>query len=120
MRDVGFAKFNDKLEGKREPVNWKNVVTPATNPVTADVKLFMESAVEFMMVKGEVTTVKISAQEPQWAVNLKKALVAALKVKLPFQQAQDIPYFWAAMEQGIEGVCENSQSTLSMKMSQEC
>ena len=104
----GFAKFNDKLEGKCEPVNWRNVVTPATNPVTADVKLFMESAVEFMMVKGEVTTVKISAQEPQWAVNFKKALVAALKVKLPFQQAKDIPYFWAAMEQGIEGVCENT------------
>ena len=60
------------------------------------------------MVKGEVTTVKISAQEPQWAVNLKKALVAALKVKLPFQQAQDIPYFWVAMEQGIEGVCEKT------------
>jgi len=108
MRDVGFAKFNDNLEGKLEPVNWRNVVTPATNPVTADVKLFMESAVEFMMVKGEVTTVKISAQEPQWAVNFKKALVGALKVKLPFQQTQDIPYYWAAMEQGIEGVCENT------------
>ena len=38
----------------------------------------------------------------------KLALVAALKVKLPFQQAKDIPYFWAAMEQGIEGVCENT------------
>ena len=100
MRDVGLAKFNDKLEGKHEPVNWRNVVTPATNPVTADVKLFM--------AKGEVSTGKISAQEPQWAVNFKKALGAALKVKLPFQQAQSIPYFWAAMEQGIEGVCENT------------
>ena len=108
MRDVGFAKFNDKLEGKHEPVNWSNVVKPTTNPVSADVKLFVESAVEFMMAKGEVTTGKISAQEPQWAVNFKKALGAALKIKLPFQQAQSIPYFWAAMEQGIEGVWENT------------
>ena len=60
------------------------------------------------MAKGEVTTVKISAQEPIWAVNFKKALGAALKVKLPFQQAQGIPYFWAAIEQGIEGICENT------------
>ena len=103
-----FSKFNDELEEKHKPRNWRNVVTSATNPVTADVKLFMESTVEFILVKGEVTTGKISVQEPQWMVNFKKALGAALKVKLPFQQAQSIPYLWVDMEQGIEEVCENT------------
>merc|ERR1719186_2230721 len=68
----------------------------------------MESPVEVMMVKGEVSTVKISSQEPQWSVNFKKALVAMLKIQLPIQQAQVMPYVWTVLEQGIEGNCETN------------
>ena len=104
MKDVGFSTFNDKLVGT-EPLNWRNVITPATTPLTAMYKQHMESAVEFMLVKGEVSIVKLSSEEPQWSVNFKKALVASLKIQLP---AQGITPFWIVMEQGLEGKCENT------------
>jgi len=104
MREVGFSTFNDKLTGA-EPLNWRNVITPATTPLTAMYKQHMESAVEFILLNGKISTLKISSQEPQWSVNFKKALVASLKIQLP---AQGTPSFWTVMEQGIEGKCENT------------
>merc|ERR1711887_5607 len=104
VRDVGFSTFNEKLTGV-EPRNWRSVDTPATAPLTASFKIHMESPVEFVVEKGIISTVKISAEEPQWSVNFKKALLASLKIQLP---AEGIPTFWSVMEEGIEGRCENT------------
>ena len=76
------------------------MITPATTPLTDMYKQHMESAVEFMLVNGKISTVKISSQDPQLAFNFKKAQVESLKIQLP---AQGMPSFWAVMEQGIEG-----------------
>merc|ERR1711970_1251696 len=104
IRDVRFSTFNEKLAGV-EPLNWRSVDTPAANPLTASFKKHMESPVEFIVEKGIVSTVKISAVEPQWSVNFKKALLASLKIQLP---TEGIPAFWSVMEEGIEGRCENT------------
>merc|ERR1711970_848644 len=104
IRDVGFSTFNEKLTGV-EPHNWRSVDTPATAPLTASFKIHMESPVEFVVEKGIISTVKISAEEPQWSVNFKKALLASLKIQLP---AEGVQTFWSVMEEGIEGRCENT------------
>merc|ERR1711970_787457 len=104
IRDVRFSSFNEKLAGV-EPLNWRSVDTPAANPLTASFKKHMESPVEFVVEKGIISTVKISAVEPQWSVNFKKALLASLKIQLP---TEGIPAFWSVMEEGIEGRCENT------------
>merc|ERR1711970_775048 len=104
IRDVRFSTFNEKLAGV-EPLNWRSVDTPAANPLTASFKKHMESPVEFIVEKGIISAVKISAVEPQWSVNFKKALLASLKIQLP---TEGIPAFWSVMEEGIEGKCENT------------
>merc|ERR1711970_1227557 len=104
IRDVGFSTFNERLDGV-EPRNWRTVATPTTNPLTDLFKKHMESPVEFVVEKGIISTIKISAEEPQWSVNFKKALLATLKIQLP---TEGIPNFWTVMEEGIEGKCENT------------
>merc|ERR1711887_145110 len=104
IRDVGFSTFNERLGGV-EPLNWRTVATPTTNPLTDLLKKHMESPVEFVVEKGIISTIKISAEEPQWSVNFKKALLATLKIQLP---TEGIPTFWTVMEEGIEGKCENT------------
>jgi len=104
MKNVGFSTFNDKLAGVA-PMNWRNVITPTTTPLTDMYKQHMESPVEFILANGKVSAVKISSEEPQWSVNFKKALVATLKIQLP---AEGLPTMWTVMEQGIEGKCENT------------
>jgi len=104
MKDVGISTFNDKLVGV-EPLNWRTVATPPTNPLTDLYRKHMESPVEVTLENGKISMVKISAEEPQWAVNFKKALVSTLKIQLP---AEGSPIFWTVMEEGIEGICENT------------
>merc|ERR1711862_249578 len=104
LRDVGFSTFNERLAGG-EPRNWRTVATPTTNPLTDLFKKHMESPVEFIVEKGIISSLKISAEEPQWSVNFKKALLASLKIQLP---SEGTPVFWTVMEEGIEGKCENT------------
>merc|ERR1712042_276807 len=87
MKEVGFSQFNEKFSGMK-PFNWRNVVTPATSPVIGMAKQYMESPVEFSITTGDLTSVKVSSSEPEWSVNFKKALITALKIQLPVQQAQ--------------------------------
>jgi len=107
MKEVGFSQFNEKFSGMK-PFNWRNVVTPATSPVIGMAKQYMESPVEFSITTGDLTSVKVSSSEPEWSVNFKKALITALKIQLPAQQTGEVPSFWVAMEEGIEGKCENT------------
>ena len=119
LRNVKFNNFNEKLTGP-EPLNWRTVETPATAPVPEAFRVFLESPVMGEMVAWKIKKVTLSADEPEWSVNFKKALVAAIKVQLPAaielpnaiprahpMTHRNFPAFWTVMEQGIDGVCEN-------------
>merc|ERR1711936_927787 len=133
MKNVKFGTFNDHLSGSsQQPKNWRNVQVESSTPLTSQYKQYMESPVEFSVEQGQFSTVKVSSQEPQWAVNFKKALVASLKIQQPYQSSQvdnsqderrnprfwyrdqqqngesQGQYYWTTMEEGIEGKCENT------------
>ena len=111
-------------------------VEPST-PLTGEYKQMLEIPVEFSVQEGEVTSLKVSQQEPKWSVNMKKAIVSSLKIQLPQQsskqqqeeeerrsprfwyiqqqeqrqqqqEGQNNLYVWTVMEEGIEGKCENT------------
>merc|ERR1712013_827572 len=82
LRNIKFNNFNEKLSGP-EPLNWRTLVTPATSPVPEALKVFLESPVQGEMEAWKIKKVTLSADEPEWSVNFKKALVAAIKVQLP-------------------------------------
>ena len=120
LRNIKFNNFNEKLSGP-EPLNWRTLVTPATSPVPEALKVFLESPVQGEMEAWKIKKVTLSADEPEWSVNFKKALVAAIKVQLPATMElpnqiprshpmthRHLPAFWTVMEQGIDGVCENT------------
>merc|ERR1712055_655843 len=119
LRNIKFNNFNEKLTGP-EPLNWRTVVTPATAPVPEAFRAFLESPVKGEMEAWQIKKVTLSADEPEWSVNFKKALVAAIKVQLPAvaelpnaiprdhpMTHSHFPAFWTVMEQGIDGICEN-------------
>merc|ERR1719341_3151080 len=58
------------------------------------------------MVNGDIEYVKISTTEPQWCVNMKKAMISTLKIQ-QYKEGES-PLFWTVMEEGIEGKCENA------------
>merc|ERR1712013_69035 len=122
LRNIKFNNFNEKLSGP-EPLNWRTLVTPATSPVPEALKVFLESPVQGEMEAWKIKKVTLSADEPEWSVNFKKALVAAIKVQLPATMElpnqiprshpmthRHLPAFWTVMEQGIDGVCENTST----------
>jgi len=117
LQNIKFSNFNEKLAGPT-PYNWRTMVTPATSLVPETHKIFLESPVVVEMVDSTVTKVTISSLEPEWSVNFKKALVATIKVQLPVADhinkisrtstLTTMPDFWTTMEQGVDGVCENT------------
>merc|ERR1711970_1224103 len=127
LKDVKFSHFNEKLNGPH-PFNWRTMETPSTNPVTSAHKAHLESPVVVELENWEVKKVIVSAEEPEWSVNFKKALVAAIKVQLPEDDAHQnrisrggeswmgmssgssfaLPPYWTVMEQGVDGICENT------------
>merc|ERR1712168_200037 len=127
MRNVKFGTFNDHLSGSsQQPTNWRNVQVESSTPLTSQYQQYMESPVEFTVEQGQFSTVKVNSEEPQWAVNFKKALVASLKVQQPQQSSQgedrrnprfwyvaqqqdsQEQFYWTTIEEGIEGKCENT------------
>merc|ERR1712142_1358277 len=110
LKNVNFGTFNEKLSGP-EPESWRNVKVEANSPLAAQYRQVLESPVEFQVQQGEISAIKISAQEPQWSVNMKKALVSTVKIQLPSQQQwlssqqqQQVdnnmnPKFWYAQQQ---------------------
>merc|ERR1712168_338737 len=127
MRNVKFGTFNDHLSGSsQQPTNWRNVQLESSTPLTSQYQQYMESPVEFTVEQGQFSTVKVNSEEPQWAVNFKKALVASIKVQQPRQSSQgedrrnprfwyvaqqqdsQEQFYWTTMEEGIEGKCENT------------
>merc|ERR1719474_1808710 len=132
LRNIKFNNFNEKLSGP-EPLNWKTLVTPATSPVPEALKVFLESPVQGEMEAWKIKKVTLSADEPEWSVNFKKALVAAIKVQLPATMElpnqiprshpmtyRHLPAFWTVMEQGIDGVCENTYQVMRTRDITKC
>merc|ERR1712013_677420 len=72
LRNIKFNNFNEKLSGP-EPLNWRTLVTPATSPVPEALKVFLESPVQGEMEAWKIKKVTLSADEPEWSVNFKKA-----------------------------------------------
>jgi len=131
MKNIKFGTFNEKLTSA-EPKSWRNVEVEATTPLTTEFQTYMESPVEFKILNGEISSVMVSSDEPNWCINMKKALISALKIQLPsseqlkqekekegnprfwyMQQQQQMSgdenlYYWTVMEEGIEGKCENT------------
>merc|ERR1712121_139843 len=74
----------------------------------------------FSMVDGEITKIKVSQDEPAWAINLKKSLISLIKIKTPTgehdlsqnrivrtKSIASLPPVWKVMEEGVDGKCEN-------------
>jgi len=141
MKDVKFGTYNDKLSGP-EPLSWRSVQVEANTPLTAEFQSYMESPVEFSVEQGEIAVVKVNSEEPNWSINIKKALISSLKIQLPSgdqlrqqqeqssnprfwyiqqqQQQQQVrgeqesAYYWTVMEEGIEGKCENTYTVTEL------
>merc|ERR1712180_141546 len=82
LRDVRFAKFNEKLTGL-EPENWRFMHTPEPEETTSEYKTVLESPVEFTMVEGEIKEIKSSSEEATWTINFKKSLISLIKIQSP-------------------------------------
>ena len=82
LKDVKIKNFNEKLQGPK-PLNWRRVETPSTSPVPEEFKAHLEAPIEVQLENGEVRRMTVSAEEPEWSINFKKALVAAVKMKEP-------------------------------------
>ena len=92
--------------------------TPEPKQVPSEYQSVLESPVEFSMQNGEVTEIQVSQNEPEWTVNIKKALIALLKVQTPtgrpglsdnsIRGGDVTPNQWRVMEQGVDGRCENT------------
>ena len=117
MKNVKFNKFNEKLSGP-EPENWRMLETPETQQVPSEFQTVLQYPVEFTMVNGEVRTIEVSKEEPEWSLNFKKALVSLLKVQSPSgsidlaqnqvrSQEGSFPEIWKVYEEGVDGKCEN-------------
>jgi len=128
LKNVMFTKFDQRLEGPM-PYNWRTMMTPT--PVAAPVHLlpFLESPVVFNMVQGKITVLKMSALEPEWTVNIKKALVSQLKIQFPIvgssspvvdnqieQSATVLPNFFQVMEPAVDGVCMNTYTVTELPL----
>ena len=129
LKDVKYGTFNEKLTGPK-PENWRSVELESSTELTGEYKQYLETPFEIKMVNGDIEYVKISTTEPDWCVNMKKALISTLKIQFPTssstysssesrqesprfryvqkQQSTESPLFWTVMEEGIEGKCENT------------
>merc|ERR1711962_1197224 len=118
LRDVRFAKFNEKLTGL-EPENWRFMHTPEPEETTSEYKTVLESPVEFTMVEGEVKEIKSSEEEATWTLNFKKSLISLIKIQSPSgridisqnnvrTETGRLPEIWSVMEEGVDGECENT------------
>merc|ERR1712121_554891 len=134
MKDVKYGTYNEQLSSRNSVENWRNVNVEANTPLSGEQKQMLESPVEFQIQQGQISAVKVSSQEPQWSINMKKALISSLKIQLPqqqWEQQQDEErvnpkmwyiqqqqqqqqqqqlgqYYWTVMEEGIEGKCQNT------------
>ena len=118
MQDVKAVNFNERLEGD-DSKNWRNLKTPETTSVDSEYETFLQSPIQFNMVNGQITDIQVSGNEPEWSVNIKKALVSLMKIRTPNNvedlntnnvrsQTRDLPSIWNVVEEGIDGKCENN------------
>lgn len=116
-----FAKVNERLEARMNSQdgldgdNWREVFLPQMSEVSSEFRQILEQPIIFELVQGEIREAKISRDEPEWAVNFKKALALLFQTK--FDAAAWEPErnqisssfsdnFWKTKEESIDGICE--------------
>merc|ERR1711899_261495 len=90
--------------------------TTAMAEVAPEIKAILEKPIIIEIIQGEIRNAKISGAEPEWSVNMKKALALLFQTKidsaswLPTEENQIVTSysdnFWKTKEQGIDGICE--------------
>ena len=75
------AKINSPVGGL-DGANWREVILPAMTEVSADIKVILEKPIIVDVVQGEIRQAKISKAEPEWSVNMKKALALLFQTKI--------------------------------------
>jgi len=121
LRNVQFTKVNTELTAPVnsgvEGFNWRNLVLPAFEPVTAELKTLLETPVVFSVRDGEIKSLIVSGSELEWSLNFKKALVVLFQTKMErsaldlelntiSKESYETKNFWKVLEQTIEGICE--------------
>ena len=82
-----FAKVNERLEARMNSQdgldgdNWREVFLPQMSEVSSEFRQILEQPIIFELVQGEIREAKISRDEPEWAVNFKKALALLFQTK---------------------------------------
>ena len=83
-----FVRVNDVLEPRvnsndgRDGANWREVILPAMSEVSSDMKVILEKPIVVEVVQGEIREAKISRAEPEWSLNMKKALALLFQAKI--------------------------------------
>jgi len=116
-----FVRVNERLEARMnsqdglDGANWREVYLPQMQEVSAEYKQILEQPIIFELVEGEIREAKISKEEPEWAVNFKKALALLFQTKFDAASWQpeenqisqaNSENFWKTKEEGIDGICE--------------
>jgi len=120
LKDVKYSKFNEKLTGSSEYKNWRHLITPEGQQIPSEFETILKSPIEFSMINGEISKIKVSRVEPAWAINLKKSLISLIKIQTPTgehdltqnhivraKSIATLPPVWKVMEEGVDGKCEN-------------
>merc|ERR1712168_280852 len=120
LKDVKYSKFNERLTGTTEYNNWRHLITPEGQQIPSEFETVLKSPIEFNMIEGNITEIRVSQNEPNWAINLKKSLISLIKIQTPTGQHDltqntivrtksiaHLPPVWTVMEEGIDGKCEN-------------
>ena len=97
LENPSYARVNQRLEARLHSMdgldgaNWRELILPQMTPVEPAIKLILEQpiVVEMCHRHGEFREAKVSATEPMWSINLKKALAVLFQTK--FDTASWLP-----------------------------
>ena len=80
-RNANYFSFMNFKEG-RDGANWREVILPAMAEVAPEIKAILEKPIIIEIIQGEIRNAKISGAEPEWSVNMKKALALLFQTKI--------------------------------------
>lgn len=107
-----------------EGTNWRHLELPSAQPVPEEFRKILSKPVGIRFsFDGEVTSLAIEEDEPEWSINFKKGLVALFQTKIDRYSMEleqnrleemSLPLngtnTWKIKEQSIDGICENQYS----------
>jgi len=129
VRNPKFVRINDELVPASRPgvTNWRELRLPELQEVSGEYQKYLSQPMMFTMTNGEITSAKISKNEPVWCVNFKKALALQFQAKMDVssrlnddsnnhildEEQNDSSSgserkYWTVKEETIDGVCEST------------